>query len=363
VPDPTPFLSTIAAVSATLVAIIGGLLVARFVSLDSEQQGAQQLLDNASGRLLTAQNRAGDARKRLRSWQINDFFDTEVLESIAAGEHNIEELRQLGGYTTLSDDDLSTTVQLVADEYSKARQTLQTLRVGDEVAPSGNWEEFRRQSSEPLDIRWEEVWEIAYDDLVTPQRPGHFSYPVTLPGAEQAQYTVLRLQRRDALVATVERTDQHVEDLQAEVDQLEATRDAVIKPKGLAGGLAVLSWFTIVGVIVPLWLMSRAPTALTAGLGEVVFWLFLTGLLLLLLYMSVLAMRLSNRGRKFLVAVDAWLPKWVRKILRRPYAESPVADGSDSAPAEGAADSVPKGTGTESEQPKEAPIERRNEAS
>ncbi len=49
-PDPTPFLFAIAAVSATLVVIIGGLLVARFVSPDREQQGAQQLLDNASGR-------------------------------------------------------------------------------------------------------------------------------------------------------------------------------------------------------------------------------------------------------------------------------------------------------------------------
>jgi ribose 1,5-bisphosphokinase PhnN len=64
---------------------------------------------------------------------------------------------------------------------------------------------------------------------------------------------------------------------------------------------------------------------LTPGLGEVMFWLFLTGLLLLLVYMSVLAMRLSGRGRKVLGAVDARLPKRARKVLRQPEAASPEA--------------------------------------
>ena len=35
--DPAPFLSTIIGTSATLVAIVGGLLVARLVSLDSDE--------------------------------------------------------------------------------------------------------------------------------------------------------------------------------------------------------------------------------------------------------------------------------------------------------------------------------------
>lgn len=44
--------------------------------------------------------------------------------------------------------------------------------------------------------------------------------------------------------------------------------------------------------------MSRAPQRLTAHLGEVVFWLFFTGLLALLGYMSVLALRLSGWWKK-----------------------------------------------------------------
>jgi hypothetical protein len=57
VADPNAFLSTVAAVSATMVAIVGGLLVARFVAIDGEQQGAQQLLNEAQGRSMTARQR------------------------------------------------------------------------------------------------------------------------------------------------------------------------------------------------------------------------------------------------------------------------------------------------------------------
>jgi hypothetical protein len=57
----------------------------------------------------------------------------------------------------------------------------------------------------------------------------------------------------------------------------------------------VLAYFTFVGVIVPLWLMSRGSKQLTARFGEVVFLLFLTGLVALLGYMTALAFRISGR--------------------------------------------------------------------
>jgi hypothetical protein len=44
--------------------------------------------------------------------------------------------------------------------------------------------------------------------------------------------------------------------------------------------------------------MSHGPTQLTGGLGARVFWLFIAGLVALLGYMSVLAIRLSSRWRQ-----------------------------------------------------------------
>jgi len=57
-PDPALFLSTIILASGALVAIIGGLLAARFVGLDADQQTNRRVLIAADGRLASARRRA-----------------------------------------------------------------------------------------------------------------------------------------------------------------------------------------------------------------------------------------------------------------------------------------------------------------
>lgn len=59
--DPAPFLSTIITTSAALVAIIGGLLVARFISLDSDQRTSRKVLTSARERLDVARRRVQTA--------------------------------------------------------------------------------------------------------------------------------------------------------------------------------------------------------------------------------------------------------------------------------------------------------------
>lgn len=108
------------------------------------------------------------------------------------------------------------------------------------------------------------------------------------------EYVALGIQRRNTLRDDVARAAQHVEDVEEELARLQRARDAIVRPKGLGWGLVVLGSFTLVGVIIPIWLMSRAPERLTAHFGEVVFWLFFAGLLALLGYMSILALRLSG---------------------------------------------------------------------
>lgn len=165
--------------------------------------------------------------------------------------------------------------------------------------------------SDAPETSWDEVWETAYNELTrsaqAPQPVRSFVDPLAyqrpyivsaLAGQAQPEYVALGIQQRDALRANVDRAEQRAEDIGAEVTQLQRARDALVRPKGLGWGLLVLGVFTLVGVIVPLWLMSRAPKELTAELGETVFWLFLVGLLALLSYMSALAFRLSGQWRR-----------------------------------------------------------------
>jgi hypothetical protein len=301
VTDPAPFLSTIAASSAGMVAIVGGLLVARFVTLISEQEGAQHLLDDAEARLVIARRRAKEADQRLYDWDVVHFFEPEVIQAIGSGTQDIAKLRDIGGYTSLSDEQLASEVSVIAAEFDLARRTLEDLippeqRNSDDYV---KWEEFSRTVELP-EIKWEDVWKSVYGGLFYTPRPtsrpllGNISLPRSVLVPTVPEYVTQRARRRDGLRANVERTRQQVEDIEGEVVRLRRSREAIVRPKGLGWGLLVLAVFTIVGVIIPVWLMSRAPKRLTAHLGEIVFWLFLSGLLALLGYMGTLALRLSG---------------------------------------------------------------------
>ena len=297
--DPTPLLSTVAASSAGMVAIIGGLLVARFVAISSEQEGAQTLLDDGNDRLSTAQKRADEAHRILLNWDATDFFKTEVLQEIAGGTTNIYELQEIGGPCRLTNDELTVFVAEISAEFELAHKTLQSLINSEAASDYFRWADFKRDHSLPP-TNWDEVWELSFMDVLTP--PGvHRAFVKggpTIPMLPAIpEYIALSEQRRDKLRGDLERAQQQVEDIASEVARLKRNRDAIVRPKGLGGGLIVLSIFTLVGVIIPIWLMSRGPKRLTAHLGEAVFWLFFTGLLALLGYMSVLALRLSGWWR------------------------------------------------------------------
>jgi hypothetical protein len=309
--DPTPFLATITGSSATMVAIVGGLLVARFVSIESEQEGAQQLLDDAKGRLSTAERRSKDAQDRLYAWDVNAFFIEKTIQEIIARKRDVASLRKLGGHTYLTDEQITENVESITTEYEAARRLLQGLMAD---LPSGydypEWDEFKQAQSVLIGPNWPEVWEIAYDDLITPPQPAaHRGLPgPTFPAAYFApnvhpEYIVQDENRRNELHSTAERAKQQVEDLEREVVGLQRARDFITRPKGLGFGLIILGYFTFVGIIIPAWIMSRAPKNLTPDLGETVFWLFFTGMATLLGYMTVLALRLSGESgkwRKFL---------------------------------------------------------------
>ena len=312
--DPAPFLSTIAASSAAMVAIVGGLLVARFVTLISEQEGAQQVLDDAKERLGTAHKRAKEAEERLVNSDVDDFFDREVLNAIGGGTKDVRELRAINGSARLTDEKIASVVSEVAAEFEAARNTLPGLIQSASQptrATRAGWEDFKAKTPGLPETSWDEVWARVYIELLAlpqPRAPAgsifHFP-PLSVPIIPPVpQYVALRAQRRDALRANLDRAQQQEEDVEGEVGRLQRAKDAIVRPKGLGWGLVVLSVFTVVGVIIPVWLMSRAPERLTAHMGEAVFWLFFVGLLALLVYMGALALRLSgwrwNRKNKAL---------------------------------------------------------------
>jgi hypothetical protein len=334
VADPTPFLSTITGASAGLVAIIGGLLVNRFVGIDSEQQGAQAVLDQAEERLRIADVRAEAAQQAWETFEATEFLDdSDVRDAIRGGARAAAELDpELLATTPLSTEQLQPYLLNAVAEFVMARQQFdESLKPASELRAeqwrSRTWDHTRSQIKDDLPAsRWPGMWEMAYDVVIdaratererldTAKRK---KQPYTIPNVNsmllgaaftapmspvtRAVMTAGRVQRteqhRVRLTSVKERTAQHREDAQVEAARLRERRDAIVRPdRQLWIGLGALLYPTIVGIVLPVMTMVGGPTAFTGWIRALGV-LFVTALVWLLAYMAYLAVRLSRRRQR-----------------------------------------------------------------
>jgi len=158
--DPTPFLAAVVGTSVTLAAIVGGLLIARFVSIDSDQRTSRKVLADAGERLDAARQRAAAAWQAVLDWDADDFFWSPiVVEAIANGETAPRDLMRLEDWQH-SEDELRPYAEAVAAENRTALEVLPAL-VTD---PGAEWDDFRRIPGLPP-MLWPRVWERAFEEI------------------------------------------------------------------------------------------------------------------------------------------------------------------------------------------------------
>ena len=149
--DPAPYLSTVILASAALVAIVGGLLVARFVGLDSDQQTSIKLIGDASDRLDIARRRAEAAWESLVRWRAQDFLDdTDVAAALAQGETDAATLRALSR-TRLTDDELGIVISQAAADIAKLEEWMAEDAVSAHIRDADyRWHDFQRDDMPQL---------------------------------------------------------------------------------------------------------------------------------------------------------------------------------------------------------------------
>jgi hypothetical protein len=310
--DPGPFLSTIVAASATLAAIIGGLLVARFVSLDSDQRGSRKVVTDARARLEAARDRSESATLDVVKHDAEAFFrDDGVLREIESGTTDADVLVR-GRLWEHSMASLQSYVSEVAEEFARARKAFS----GRGIAPESTWREFRRLTPELPEIRWPAVWERLHDrfaDLAgqaarTQQwESGKYGLnsllPSILPSSQTRQLAAAtrsaegratNVRRRDDLLARRERAAQQAEDCEGELRRLEQDHREIVRPDSrLWWGVCIVVVFAVVGVALPLWEMSRGNVSLASV--RWVFWLFAAALAALIIYIVAYLALLTRR--------------------------------------------------------------------
>ena len=315
--DPNWLLSTTAQAAAALVAIIGGFLVSRLIGLVSEKtQQVQSLAELQS-------------KRRVKDAELEKFNHT-----VATGiqrwfrEDNLDEILEKRGdsnYTKMVDDfDVKGSDRQEVSEYANhlkntvTRAFKELERVykapgsipdsptkirtdGIQIDPGHDEEIFQRVSAHisatrQLILAESEAQEA---DISNPEN----SSPIEATDLSALAPTVapvptLVTSRHDAAIRERDRLKEELGVIIGEIELLELRLPEMAQQRWLIAGFAILAYFSAVGIVYPLYLMTRNPVVAGAGERSKVLLGFISGLIALLAFIwsAVADLRAIEKG-------------------------------------------------------------------
>lgn len=329
-------LSAIAQASAALVAIVGGLLVSRYVTLHAEQQGARRRADDLARRVEEARSHQDKSEREYDLYFVDDFLDDDdVFEAILTGrgEASVEDV------LAAKDSDGEDLNRALLEEQL-AQVQAEMLRAAQELVPivpegkeHDDWVDFKRGKN--LMIGHRSMWAWAYDRIVDERikaaknaerearkqsRYGRLFDGFDYDASSIIGFTTPEVRGIHRVVASQHEIAQvnvirgRVEAARAEVRALEQERrlaeetfDATRQPEGFSLALRVLSVLAAFGMGVPVVIMAFVPYTLPWPARAGVVIIFFTGVLILLRFLFAYA--------AYLRGVRSALPRTVLGLL------------------------------------------------
>lgn len=301
--DPNPLLSTTATATAALVAIVGGLLVSRVINLASERSGLEQRLADLRARLSAAQVRSDAFEDRLLRWDVRETLWEGRKQLAKGGALDIEAMIDEAGVERTVDE-LRPFVDEEAARYRVIREHLAPAFA--DGRPGVTLDDWREENVIEVDREDETAYELVWDALEEenpkPRRTGDpfgMDYSALFPTdpnwrtvhairntAEVTEHATLR---RDA-----DEARHQVDALNIQIEQTELAVARVARPEGVTGGLWVLGYMTVTGVLIPLGLMASGVESMDWRGGTAVVVLFGSGVGLLMAYVGVEVHRMTG---------------------------------------------------------------------
>jgi len=317
--DLTAFLSTIAGVTGAIVAIVGGLLVSRYIGIESEQQGVDRLLDDAISRQAIAHSRRYEAKRDYHRHLACEYFDHgDVAGAILAGWEADQLLKEFN--CTLTAEGLQPYLDEAHIEAARAQSEVSAMvpPIVDGKEPdwtSVYWKAARAEMQRRPFRAFERIWETAFNHEKADRKrearkaaSGSTGWPVMGGGSDFSklldmspapEIRAVRLEidarRRADLRKEVERTEQKAENLDDEVARLALIRQSIAKPNGLLWiGLAILLGSTIAGIVLPVRVLAGASMMSREWLLN---WFYVASFAPLA-FMAMLAVDVSRKRRR-----------------------------------------------------------------
>lgn len=290
------FFSACAQTAGAIVAIVGGFLVTRLVSISSERTGLLQSLRAANHRLQVAQNTEIKLKKEAILQEERRFRDTIMPDIVEKGgffdfklllqqhyEFNIERdrMRQIAEDVSRSVRDAVSTLSPLSDRDLANREFEEiALRLGDAL-PSKDRDIYQEVFRKKQQIARDKVWNTV--DRIRNIVPN--ISPVSLIHQVETPEEVELRRRLNTATDDVARAE-------LEINTIREHLQRISTPKGLLPAWFILLYLSIVGVAIPLALLPAGACAVKWRTPVLV--LVLIGIAALLVYFARVICRIGS---------------------------------------------------------------------
>lgn len=314
-------LSSIAQGSAAMIAIVGGLLVSRYVGLHAEQEAARRRVTDLHARQASADARKTEFVAALEGMNVDELINQwDVYDAIVAAnlELPLDQLFALTGKSRADFDGnrVRQGLDAIVNEMGQAIPRLHKLVPTTKTHPS--WSQFY-SAHHDLPVGNVDVWEWAYDhtcdDARKQARAAMSAQDRLMSGIAAAGFNPQDFptftprsdlpSRRRQLTDRIEAADADSRAAREEAKLAREALDASRQPAGFSLAIQVLTVLAILGIALPVIVMGFEVTTLPEWLRAGVIVVFFAGVGLLLRYLFVYASFLREGGRETLPAT-AW---------------------------------------------------------
>jgi len=299
--DPNWLLSTVVQSAAAFVAIIGGFILSRLLALSAERGGLEARIRDIELQLAIKRQNFSFLQKRLLEWDALDFLeDSDVLDKIIESEGQISLVDAMNRTTGCkrSEEEL----QPYWDEVIAA--TKNAFHLGREhfsepPDESQDPDMFIRNLGINLSSLHLKIYYRVYGHLLAEheRRRNPFgsimnSVSVRMPDILSAD----EINRYRILERDIETLEREINALETQSSDLKIQLKHLGYPKGVTLGIIVLAYFSLTGIVVPVFLLPFPPEQFTPIHKWSIFLLFVSGLVLFFVYLFGLIRQLAEKA-------------------------------------------------------------------
>jgi hypothetical protein len=297
--DPNWLLSTVVQSAAAFVAIVAGFIISRLLSLSAEKSGLQTKVRDIKLQLEIKKKILDELKQRLLEWDAENFLeDSDVLDLIIAsgGKISLTEAMKRTTNHSRSEEELrpywDEAIKVVQNAFQIVSENFSKLVNSDEFDVFLNNHGINT-SSYRLKIYYRVFGKIQteYEKRHNPLVAGiNLKTLFRMPDIRSAD----EINRYRFCEQDIESIGRDKNALEIQLTDLEDHLKQFGQPQGVKLGIFFLAYFSLVGIVIPVFLLPFPPDQFTITLKWSIFLLFISGLVFFFIYLFKLVQQLSE---------------------------------------------------------------------